>query len=182
MARWFWYFMFYSFVGFVLEVLFARVTHNPKRDRKCLYFLPLCPVYGLGAVAILLLPPAVQASPLLLLPCAAVTATVVEYFTGLFYERVALVPFWDYSHLPGNLGGKVCLLFTAFWGILGLGLVYGVHPMAAALTGRIPSFWTVPAALFLALDVGFSLYLLRRERSADALRWYLHLGRRARQH
>ena len=51
MARWFWYFMLYSFLGFVLEVLFARAIRNPKRDRKCFYFLPLCPVYGLGAVS-----------------------------------------------------------------------------------------------------------------------------------
>ena len=44
MAEWFWYFVLYSFVGFVLEVLFARATGNPKRDRKCHLFLPLCPV------------------------------------------------------------------------------------------------------------------------------------------
>ena len=50
MAAWFWYFVLYSFLGFLVEVVFARITHNPKRDRKCLYFLPLCPVYGLGVL------------------------------------------------------------------------------------------------------------------------------------
>ena len=53
MVRWFWYFVLYSFFGFLLEVAFARATHNPKRDRKCFYFLPLCPVYGFGALLIL---------------------------------------------------------------------------------------------------------------------------------
>ena len=44
----FWYFLFYSFCGFWLEVLFARATGARKRDRKCRLFLPLCPV-GAGA-------------------------------------------------------------------------------------------------------------------------------------
>ena len=32
---WFWYFVIYSFLGFLTEVAFARLTRNPKRDRKC---------------------------------------------------------------------------------------------------------------------------------------------------
>ena len=60
MADFFWYFFLYSFVGFLFEVVYARATHSPKQDRKCLYLLPLCPVYGLGAVLSLLLPPAVR--------------------------------------------------------------------------------------------------------------------------
>ena len=49
MARWLWYFYWYSFLGFLLEVAFARISGHPKRDRKCLLLLPLRPVYGLGA-------------------------------------------------------------------------------------------------------------------------------------
>ena len=58
MARSLWYFLFYSFLGFLAEVAFARAAGAPKRDRKCFYLLPLCPVYGLGALAVLALPPA----------------------------------------------------------------------------------------------------------------------------
>lgn len=177
MATWFWYFIFYSFLGFVLEVLFARIIHNPKRDRKCFYFLPLCPVYGLGALAILLLPEAVHASPWLLFLCGALAATAAEYAMDLFYEKVARVRFWDYSDLPLNLNGRVCLLFTAMWGLLALGLFYGVHPIVAALTAPIPGWITVAAALFLALDTFFTFLLLRRERTTEALRWYRRLGR-----
>lgn len=177
MAEWFWYFIIYSFIGFVLEVVFARLIRNPKRDRKCLYFLPLCPVYGLGAVLILLLPPLIRQSPVLFFLCAALTATGTEYLMGLFYEKAAKVDFWDYSHLPLNIGGKVCLLFTAMWGVLALGLAYGVHPWVARLTGAIPGVLTIPAALFLAMDIGISLYVLRRDRNTEALRWYAHLGK-----
>ena len=50
---WMWYFSIYSFFGFLLEVAFARAIGHPKRDRKCFLLLPMCPVYGLGALLIL---------------------------------------------------------------------------------------------------------------------------------
>ncbi len=175
MAAYFWYFMIYSFLGFGLEVLFARATGNPKRDRKCLYFLPLCPVYGLGAVLILRLPPAVRAQPLLLYPSAALAATAAEYAVDLFCQRVLGVRFWDYSALPMNLKGRVCLLFSLIWGGLALGLIYAVHPGLTRLVAAIPGWATVFAAAFLALDGGFTVYVLRRSGTTRALRWYADL-------
>ena len=123
--EWFWYFFIYSLFGFVLEVLFARVTHAGKLDRKCFLLLPLCPVYGLGALAILAAAPLLKPFPILMAVVGGGAATAVEYLVGLFYERALGVSFWDYSHLPLNVGGKVCLPFTAAWSVLSLGLVYG---------------------------------------------------------
>ena len=97
---WFWYFLIYSFLGFLVEVVYARSVGAAKRDRKCRLLLPICPVYGLGALAVLALPAAVRAHPLLLLPAAGAACTAVEYLTSIFYEKVFRVAFWDYSHLP----------------------------------------------------------------------------------
>ena len=128
---WFWYFLFYSFLGFLVEVVYVRLRGEVKRDRKCRLILPVCPVYGLGALAILLLPAGIQDNPLLLFPAAALACTGVEYAVGLFYEKVFRVTFWDYSHLPLNLGGRVCPPFSLCWGalavlVLGLMLI-GIH-------------------------------------------------------
>lgn len=172
MARFFWYFLIYSFLGFLLEVLFARVIRNPKRDRKCFYFLPLCPVYGFGAVAILLLPQSVLERPLLLLVLGGTLATAAEYLTGLFYERALNIQFWDYSHLMWNVGGKVCLLFSGLWGLLSLALVYLVQPLVERLVPLIPPEAVLPALLFLTLDSIFTVIVLRREGTTEALRWY----------
>ena len=56
MDQFFSTFFLYSFLGFLIEVAYTRLCHHPKQDRKCLLFLPLCPVYGLGALAVLSLP------------------------------------------------------------------------------------------------------------------------------
>lgn len=173
MAYFLWYFIFYSLLGFLLEVAYARLIHAEKRDRKCFLLLPLCPMYGLGAVMILLLPTAVQSRPGLLMPLGAIAASAAEYGTGLFYEKAAGVKFWDYSHLPGNLGGRVCLLYSGFWGVLALALVYLLHPAIARLTQAIPYFLLPPSLLLLSVDGVLTIRLLRREGDTSALRWYL---------
>ena len=151
--------MFYSFLGFLLEVAFARVTHNPKRDRKCFYFLPLCPVYGLGALLILAPAPLLSRHIVLLALWSAFAATTAEYLMSLLYETFLHVSFWDYSHLPFQIHGRVCLLFSLFWCGLGLLLVYGVQPLVAEIVSSIPGWLTLPTALFLGLDAVFTVYV-----------------------
>lgn len=172
MAKVFWCFLFYSFCGFLLEITFARLARHPKRDRKCHLLLPVCPVYGLGALGILLLPEPVKSSPLLLFLAGAAMATAAEWGMSLLYEKAAGAAFWDYAALPLNIGGRVCLWFSLFWGILALPLVYTVQPAVEPLLASIPAAVTVPAVLFYAGDTAASLMLLRRG-GTDALRWYL---------
>lgn len=136
--EWIWYFIWYSFLGFLLEVGYARWTGG-RRDRKCLLLLPLCPVYGLGACAVLLLPPWVLERPLLLVVAGGAAATGVEYGMALFYERVLRVSFWNYDGLTGSIHGRVCLPFALAWSLLILPLVYLVHPAVARLADGIPA-------------------------------------------
>lgn len=172
MEFWFWQFLFYSFLGFLFEVVFARLTRNPKRDRKCRFLLPLCPVYGLGALALLQLPEAVRVRPLLLFFPAAALCTGVEYVTGLFYEKVLRTPFWDYRALPLNLGGKVCLPFSLLWGAMTVLLAPLLQPAAANLAAAVPRWLTPPAAVLFLLDSGVTFWLLRTTGDTGTLRWY----------
>ena len=59
---WFWSFVTYGFLGFLLEVSFAAAVGG-RPDRKGLWVLPLCPVYGAGACLILALPGWVDERP-----------------------------------------------------------------------------------------------------------------------
>ncbi len=174
--EWFWYFFIYSLFGFVLEVLFARVTHAGKLDRKCFLLLPLCPVYGLGALAILAAAPLLKPFPILMAVVGGGAATAVEYLVGLFYERALGVSFWDYSHLPLNVGGKVCLPFTAAWSVLSLGLVYGMQPWVSGLVARIPPTLTPAVIIFTVSDGLISLYLLKTTGTTESLKWYARSG------
>ncbi|MCC8121656.1 MAG: putative ABC transporter permease [Oscillospiraceae bacterium] len=171
----FWQLMLYSFLGFALEVVFARVTRAKKLDRKCMLLLPLCPVYGLGAAAILHLPAALSGRPWSLFLWGALTATAVEYLVDFLYEKLLHVRFWDYSSLPGNINGRVCLPFSLAWGLLAVGLKNWVHPRTAPLLAAIPIGWTLLTAAVVALDICFTVRILRGTGSTEQLRWYVNI-------
>lgn len=170
--HWFWYFLIYSFFGFVLEVLFARAIRSEKPDRKCFLLLPLCPVYGLGALGILAAAAPLSRWPLLVALAGGAAATAAEYFMGVFYERALGVAFWDYSDLPLNVDGKVCLPFSAAWGVLALALVYLVHPAVTRLVSAIPAVLVPAAAVMLLADSAASVYLLKSTGTTESLKWY----------
>lgn len=174
MGEIFWYYLVYGFLGFLLEVVFARLIHSPKLDRKCHLLLPVCPVYGIGALAILALPSPVKETPLLLYLAGGFTATAAEWLTAVFYEKAAGVSFWNYKELPFNLNGRVCLWFSLFWGLLALLLIDWIHPLVAALVSALPPALTLPAAALYLSDALFSLAVLRRS-GTQGLRWYFRL-------
>lgn len=168
---WFWSFVVYSFFGFLLEVAFAWSTGG-RPDRKCLIVLPLCPVYGLGACGILLLPGWAAASPLLLFLLGGLTATAAEYFTAVFYEAGLGVSFWDYRGLPGSIQGRVCLPFSLAWGTLSLPLVYWVHPALSPWLAAIPLPVSWMALAAVSADLLLSGVLLKHTGDRDCLKWY----------
>lgn len=169
---WFWRFIAYSFCGFLLEVAFARLIHHPKRDRKCFILLPLCPVYGLGAVLILFLTELLSPGALGVMVIGFFAATAAEYFMALFYEKALGVQFWDYSALPLNLHGRVCPTFSLCWAGLSLGLVYWVAPRLNALLLRLSPALLPPAMILLLCDGAVSAVALRRTGTPEVLRWY----------
>lgn len=169
MVYWLWIFWIYSFLGYLLEKLFAWWIGSPHQVRKCCRLLPLCPVYGLGMAAVLALPETVLQSGWLIL-LGGLTATAVEYAVHWWYWTFLGVQFWDYSTTFGNLNGRVCLPFSVAWGVLVWLAVRYVQPAAAAAAVRIP--WRVTWLLLLvfAADAMESARILRATGDVDALR------------
>lgn len=169
MATWFWLFLFYSFLGYLLEKVFARAVHAPNQRRKCFLLLPLCPVYGLGMVAVLATPPAWRSGLWLILTGAVVT-TAVEYAVHWAYETFLGVRFWDYSAVRGNWNGRVCLPFTLAWGVLTAMAVWLIQPLLGALAARIPAGITWAALLIFTVDAVCTARFLSATHDVEALR------------
>lgn len=166
-----WYFLLYSGLGFLLEIGYAHWTGG-RRDRKRTLVLPLCPVYGLGALTVLFLPESIQTNPLLLMTVGGAAATGVEYVVAVFYEKVLRVSFWDYRDMRWNVHGRICLMFSLIWAILLPAAVYWVHPMVTGWAESVPWPVTAAAALTAGADLLLSGLLLRHTGSRDCLRWY----------
>lgn len=166
---WIWLFVFYSFLGYLLEKWFAAATDSRNRVRKCMVLLPLCPVYGWGMLAVLTLPQWVKAHFWLLVLLGGAAATAVEYAVHWGYERFAGVRFWDYSAVRGNLNGRICLPFGVIWGVLTAAAVHLIQPTAYHLAMHIPAQVSYGMLLLLAADSVISLQVLRRSGDIDLM-------------
>ena len=164
-------FLLYSFCGFLLEKLFAWVTGHPKKDRKCLLLLPLCPVYGLGALAILALA-GPDPRPLRALAAGLLGGTAAELSAGLFCRLVLRVEFWSYRGVRGNLGGLICPVFSLGWALLAPVLICGAQPLAARLLSAVPPALEPPLMILAAADLLVSATALRRTGTTEVLRWW----------
>lgn len=171
MNTWIWYLLVYSFLGYLLEVAYAKLVHGRGSGRKCLLLLPLCPVYGVGAVVILALS-GPNPQPLWVMGVGFASATGVELLFGLYYKYVLGVSFWNYSQIRWNVGGLVCLPFSLAWSGLALALVYTVHPIVKICVSALPDAFTVPAWIVLGADCLISSIALKREKNTEVLQWY----------
>lgn len=158
MAPWFWYFWTYSFLGWLLELAFVAVSRSAERRRRCLLLLPLCPVYGLGMMAVLAMPPMGWIG---LVIFGGLTATAVEYAYHWAGERFLGVRFWDYGQVAGNLQGRVCPSFALAWGILTALAVRFVQPGVAVLAQAVPPAATYICLLVFTADLVCSLRFLQ---------------------
>ncbi len=158
MGPWLWYVWIYSFLGWLVELAFAAVSRSEDRRRRCLLVLPLCPVYGLGMLAVLALPP--MGGPELIV-FGGLAATAVEYAFHWAGERFLGVRFWDYSQVPGNLQGRVCPPFTLAWGMLVWAAVRFIQPGMQTLAAAVPPAVTYACLLVFAGDLACSFWFLR---------------------
>ena len=115
---WLWLFCLYSFLGYLLEKIFATVTGSRHQVRKCFLLLPLCPVYGLAMLAVLHLPADLTRGFFRLAFYGGLTATAVEYAVHFLYDKLLGVMFWDYSGTHMDLNRRVCVPFAVIWGPL----------------------------------------------------------------
>ena len=108
-------FFAYSFLGWVGEVLFTAVVHRKYQDRGVLSG-PLCLLYGVGGLVITFALGDIREGWFFLLVFSAVYATVIEWIGGHILEYTTHTRWWDYSAMPFNLDGYVCLGASLTWG------------------------------------------------------------------
>ena len=153
-----WYFFIYAFLGWGAEVIFAAARKGVFVNRGFLNG-PLCPIYGVGLVAVAALLAPVRDSLGLLYLGAVLLTSAIELVTGFLMEKLFHQRWWDYSQMPFNIGGYVCLLFSLIWGLACVLIVDVVHPLVAGLVARIPQKlgWPLLALVIMAADYAVTI-------------------------
>ena len=125
-----------SFAGYIYEVIFYLLFDHELVNRGFLYG-PYLPVYGFGAVILVLLLKRFKKNPLVVFLLAMFVTGVVEYFTGFLMWEIYHKMWWDYSGLFLNIDCYVCLISFLTFGIGGILLIYLFEPLICMIISKI---------------------------------------------
>lgn len=162
LTQWLLFFFIYCFFGWVWESCFVSVRKKQWINRGFLHG-PVIPIYGFGAIVILLSTLRVRENLLLVYLLGMLGATALEYFTGASMEALFHVRYWDYSDKPLNLGGHICLRVSLGWGVFSVLLVRFLHPPVESLVLRVPEAAGEPAVLVFLAAFAVDMTLSVRE-------------------
>ena len=171
-----WYFFVYAVLGWCAEVCYAALRTGHFVNRGFLNG-PVCPIYGVGVVVVILLLTPVRENVLLLFVCSVLLTSALEWLTGFVLETLFHQKWWDYSEMPFNLNGYICPMFSVLWGIACLLVMDVIHPMVAGLVEPIPhlvgvvllSVFSVVLVADLAATVATMVGLNRQLRQLEEL-------------
>ena len=121
-------FYIYSIIGWILET--AKVSINNKKfvDRGFLIG-PYLPIYGSGAIIMLVYLTQYKNNMLTVLLLGTLLCSILEYFTSYIMEKLFNARWWDYSNDKFNLNGRVCLKNALLFGGAGVVEIYLFQPI-----------------------------------------------------
>ena len=136
----FWVFFIGCFAGVVLETIYCLIQRGHYESRVGLIYGPFNLVYGVGALCLSgALYQFRNRGRVFSFVGGFVVGSVVEYACSWFQEVCFGSTSWDYSNMPYNLNGRICLLYSIFWGILGIFWIKDIYPRMAKWILKIPN-------------------------------------------
>jgi uncharacterized protein len=142
---WVLFFVMCSFAGWTMETIVVSVKAKKFINRGFLYGC-FCPIYGCGAILIILLSDWLDGLKngdaweiIVFAFVATLMITFLVYITSWFLEVVFNRRWWDFSNHYANLDGRICLVFSILWGFLAPVLTEFIDPLAEQVIIRIPS-------------------------------------------
>ncbi len=109
------YFFIYAFIGWIGEEIFCVVSTHEFVKRGFL-FGPICPIYGYGALILILCLKDYKKKPVKLFSLAAIIFSLFEYITDFFLQALFATRWWDYTGFFLNINSRVTLSFSLVWG------------------------------------------------------------------
>ncbi len=129
-----------SFMGVVIETAWCLLKNGYIESRAGLVIGPFNLLYGVGAVALTAALYRFRNNrKWISFAGGMAVGSAVEYACSFLQEAVFGSRSWDYSSMPFNLNGRICLLYSVFWGVLGAVWVKTLYPWVARFILKIPN-------------------------------------------
>lgn len=157
--QWLFFFYFYCFFGWVFESTYVSLKSRKFVNRGFMRG-PFLPIYGSGAIMMLVVSMPFQENIFLTYIAGCIGATVLELVTGIAMEALFKVRYWDYSNQKFNYKGHICLSSTVAWGFLTILMTEFVHKGVEKIVFAIPAMAvnlvTVIVTVYIIIDFTLS--------------------------
>lgn len=129
-------FIITSMCGWVMELIYSSISLH-RLNIPGFLFGPYIPLYGMGSVIIIAL--CDDKNILKKIGKIFVLTTTLEYVISIALEIVVHRKWWDYSNNFLNINGRVCLLYSLYWVVLGLAILKFIKPLFEKIYNKIKS-------------------------------------------
>ena len=157
--QWLFFFYFYCFCGWCFESAYVSLKAGKPVNRGFMRG-PFLPLYGSGAIMMLVVSMPFQDNVLLTYLAGVLGATALEYVTGVTMEALFKVRYWDYSKQRFNFQGHICLSSSIAWGFLTILMTRVVHrpveQFVLSISGSILAPVTLVLTLYIVVDFTLS--------------------------
>lgn len=143
-------FLAYSFLGWLCETIYCSCGAKHFVNRGFLAG-PLCPVYGFGAMAVLIFLRPVRDSIVMTFLCGMIVTSIIEYITAYLLETLFATKWWDYSTYRFNIHGRVCLKNSLMFGALSVVAARYIDPFIQGIILAIPLWGKITLTSVLAV-------------------------------
>lgn len=151
-------FAIFGFCGWLWESVLYTALSGKFENRGFLYG-PLCPIYGFGANIAAALFGSYVETPLKLFLVCMVSSAILEYLTSFVLEKFFGARWWDYSTIPLNIHGRICLSCSIAFGLAGVILLPGAILPIINFVDSIPTETASVIAIFIAGFLGGDTFL-----------------------
>ncbi len=159
MIQWLFFFYFYCFFGWIFESSYVSIKSKKFVNRGFMRG-PFLPIYGSGAIMMLVVSMPFQDNIFLTYIAGCIGATVLELVTGVAMEALFKVRYWDYSNQKFNYKGHICLSSTIAWGFLTIFMTEFLHKVVEGIVSFIPAMTinvvTVIVTVYIIIDFTLS--------------------------
>ena len=156
--QWLFFFYFYSLFGWCFESTYVSIKSRKLVNRGFMRG-PFLPIYGSGAIMMLVVSGPFQDNLFLVYLAGCVGATALEYVTGVVMEALFKVRYWDYSNQKFQFQGHICLGSTLAWGGLTILVTRFVHKPIERFVLSIPEQVLTPVTMVLTVLIGIDFAL-----------------------
>lgn len=137
-TNWMMFFYIYSFLGWIFETCYVSIKSKKWVNRGFLKG-PFLPIYGSGAVMMLIVSRPYVDNLLITYVAGVVGATLLELVTGWMMEKIFKVRYWDYSYQRFHFKGYICLSSSIAWGFFTIAMNKVIHPFVLTYLVLIPN-------------------------------------------